>query len=65
MSNSGAVIGDVARFCWASGESLEGTIKHIPQDVGDTWIVWAKDLTIFHIQQFESMFVINRKGGAP
>ena len=61
MSKHGAEIGDRVRVFWANGEQLDCTVKYMPQDVGDSWIVWSEDGTIHHIQQYETILVLNRK----
>jgi DNA-binding transcriptional regulator LsrR (DeoR family) len=61
MSDSGARIGDEVRIFWSRGDTLDATVKYIPQASGDSWIVWSNDGTIHHVQEFESLHVLNRK----
>ena len=61
MSESGARIGDEVRIFWSRGDTLDATVKYIPQASGDSWIVWSNDGTIHHVQEFESLHVLNRK----
>lgn len=61
MSKHGAEIGDTVRVFWPNGERLDCTVKYMPQDVGDSWVVWSEDGTIHHIQQYETILVLNRK----
>lgn len=61
MSKHGAEIGDTVRVFWPNGERLDCTVKYMPQDVGDSWVVWSEDGTIYHIQQYETILVLNRK----
>lgn len=58
---TGADVGDKVRVFWANGEQLDCTIKYTPQGEGDSWVVWSEDGTIHHIQQFETIMVLNRK----
>ena len=61
MSKHGAEIGDTVRVFWPNGERLDCTVKYMPQGVGDSWVVWSEDGTIHHIQQYETILVLNRK----
>ena len=59
--SDGARIGDRVRVFWRDGERLDCTVKHIPQGVGDSWIVWSDYGTIHHVQGYETIMVLNRK----
>lgn len=64
MKWDGAIVGDRVRVCGRDGifnGGMEGTVKHMPQNVGDSWIVWADDGMIYHIQNYEMIAVLNRK----
>ena len=61
MSKHGAEIGDKVRVFWPNDEQLDCTVKYMPQDMDDSWIVWSDDGTIRHIQQFEQIIVLSRK----
>jgi len=61
MTKHGAKINDRVRVFWANGEQLDGTVKYTPQGEGDSWIVWLDDGTIYHIQQYKTILVLNRK----
>ena len=61
MSNPGAEIGDKVRVFFQNGKQLDYTVKYMPQDVGDDWIMWSDNGTIYHIQQYEMIMVLNRK----
>jgi hypothetical protein len=61
MSDSGARVGDNVRVVFPDGGLLDGTVKYMPQDVGDAWIVWTEEGTIYHIQRYETITVMNRK----
>ncbi|MCG2680901.1 MAG: hypothetical protein L6455_13195 [Kiritimatiellae bacterium] len=61
MSKYGAEIGDKVRVFWTNGEQLDCTVEYTPQDVGDSWVVWSDDGTIRHVQQYETILVLNRK----
>ena len=61
MTDTGARVGDRVRVCWAGGETLEGTVKHVPCATGDAWVVWHDDGDIYHVQQYECIVVLDRK----
>ena len=58
---SGARVGDRVRAFLQVGSPIEGTVKHIPGGVGDSWVIWQDDGSIHHVQQFETMLVLDRK----
>lgn len=59
LPSVGAVVGDRVKVSWENSW-LEGTLKHLPQGAGDSWVIWTDQGWIYHIQQFESLLVLNR-----
>lgn len=56
----GAQIEDKVTIQFNNGEQINGTVKHIPTESGDSWIIWGEDGTIAHVQHYETITVLNR-----
>ena len=61
MENAGAKIGDKVKVFWSNGDQIDCTVKCMPNDASDSWVVWSDDGTITHIQQYETITVLSRK----
>ena len=50
MTNDTIQVGDTVTAYWTiNGEQLEGVVVHIPQDVGDMWIIKTEKGYVAHI----------------
>lgn len=56
-----AMVGDMVAITFGSGDGLQGVVKHIPMASVDSWTIHGTDGTITHVQQFETICVLNRK----
>ena len=60
MNHRPLKLGDRCIFHFSTHESIEGELVHIPQDIGDSWIV--RDFggyEVHYIQQFDYMKVLS------
>ncbi len=63
-AQGGAVKNDKVRVVLDCQESLVGTVVHVPQGDGDSWVIHTTAGTIIHVQHFDLMIVLNRKAQA-
>lgn len=61
MSKVGIQVGDRVRVTLRSQPAFSGTVKYTPQAEGDAWVIWKDDLTVWSVQNYETMVVLNRK----
>ena len=48
-------------MCWGGDEVLRGTVKYMPCATGDNWIIWTDEGTIYHVQSYEAIIVLDRE----
>jgi hypothetical protein len=56
-----AIVGDVVRVWWDGETNIDGVVQHVPQDVGDSWVLIEDDGSIVHVNLFYGMRVLSRK----
>jgi hypothetical protein len=56
-----AKVGDLVCVVWANGESVEYTVRMLPQCPGDPWIMTTSKGDITYVMQYETIIVLNRK----
>ena len=61
MNSYGARVGDRVCVCWGGDEVLRGTVKYMPCATGDNWIIWTDEGTIYHVQSYEAIIVLDRE----
>lgn len=61
--NDSARIGDVVTVDFGGSVTLSGEVKHMPAGPGDAWVIHTPDGYIYHVQQYETICVQNRRAG--
>ena len=56
MSQNYARVGDRVDISFANRPQLIGDIRHVPKEVGDTWVIFD-GCNIVHVGMFETMRV--------
>lgn len=51
--DSGIKEGDRAVFHFSNHPPIDGRVKYLPSDTGDSWILVDGNGFVFHIQQFD------------
>jgi len=60
IMSHGAQEEDKVVIQFVNGEQINGTVKHIPSESGDSWVIWGEDGSIAHVQHFETITILNR-----
>lgn len=60
MSENGAMVGDRVEVSFGDN-ALYGTVMLMPYNAGDSWVIHSDDGSIYHVQTFQHIRVLNRR----